>query len=167
MGNIFFDISNTNFTIGTPPVCGDPAGLTTTAISASGATVNWSSVASALSYDVQYKPASSSTWSSKMCIRDRSSATNRIFKVYVIKKKVSVNLSSEGNKSVLQMQVFPNPNDGSFVLKFNLQMPSDAKLSIYDLNGQILETTILKNRNAGDVYKRQALYQRPAIWQYG
>lgn len=80
----------------------------------------------------------------------QSSATNRIFKVYVIKKKVSVNLSSEGNKSVLQMQVFPNPNDGSFVLKFNLQMPSDAKLSIYDLNGQILETTILKNRNAGE-----------------
>ena len=80
----------------------------------------------------------------------QSSATNRIFKVYVIKKKVSVNLSSEGNKSVLQMQVFPNPNDGSFVLKFNLQMPSDAKLSIYDLKGQILETTILKNRNAGE-----------------
>jgi hypothetical protein len=66
VGNIFFDISNTNFTIGTPPVCGDPAGLTTTGISASGATVNWNSVASALSYDVQYKPASSSTWSSSI-----------------------------------------------------------------------------------------------------
>lgn len=80
----------------------------------------------------------------------QSSATNRIFKVYVIKKKVSVNLSSEGAKSLLPMQVFPNPNDGSFVLKFNLQMPSDVKLSIYDLSGQILETTILKNMNAGE-----------------
>ena len=80
----------------------------------------------------------------------QSSATNRIFKVYVIKKKVSVNLSSEGAKSLLPMQVFPNPNDGSFVLKFNLQMPSDVKLSIYDLSGQILETTILKNMKAGE-----------------
>ena len=80
----------------------------------------------------------------------QSSATNRIFKVYVIKKKVSVNLSFEGAKSLLPMQVFPNPNDGSFVLKFNLQMPSDVKLSIYDLSGQILETTILKNMNAGE-----------------
>jgi hypothetical protein len=80
----------------------------------------------------------------------QSSATNRIFKVYVIKKKVSVNLSSEGAKSLLPMQVFPNPNDGSFVLKFNLQMPSDVKLSIYDLSSQILETTILKNMNAGE-----------------
>lgn len=80
----------------------------------------------------------------------QSGATNRIFKVYVIKKKVSVNLSSEGAKSLLPMQVFPNPNDGSFVLKFNLQMPSDVKLSIYDLSGQILETTILKNMKAGE-----------------
>lgn len=80
----------------------------------------------------------------------QSSATNRIFKVYMIKKKVSVNLSSEGVKSLLPMQVFPNPNDGSFVLKFNLQMPSDVKLSIYDLSGQILETTILKNMKAGE-----------------
>jgi len=61
VGNIFFDISNTNFTIGTPPACGDPTGLNTTAITTNSATVNWSAVANALSYDVQYKPASPGT----------------------------------------------------------------------------------------------------------
>ncbi len=61
-GNIFFDISNANFTIGAPPVCGDVTGLNTTAITTTSATVNWSTVASALSYDVDYKAASSGTW---------------------------------------------------------------------------------------------------------
>lgn len=62
VGNIFFDISNANFTIGTPPACGDPAGLTSSAITTTSATVSWTAVASAVSYDVDYKAASSATW---------------------------------------------------------------------------------------------------------
>ena len=62
VGNIFFDISNANFTIGTAAACGDPTGLNATAITVNSATVNWSAVASAVSYDVEYKAASSQTW---------------------------------------------------------------------------------------------------------
>ena len=62
VGNIFFDISNTNFTIGAPAACGDPTGLNPAAITTNSATVNWSAVASAISYDVDYKAASSGTW---------------------------------------------------------------------------------------------------------
>src|SRR5687767_9878001 len=63
VGNIFFDISNTNFTIGgTPPACGDPTALTTTNITTSSATLNWNAVSGANSYDVDYKQSSSSTW---------------------------------------------------------------------------------------------------------
>jgi type IX secretion system substrate protein/fibronectin type III domain protein/pre-peptidase len=61
-GNIFFDISNTNFTIGTPPACGSPAGLTTTNITSSSATLNWNAVSGANNYDVDYKQSSSPTW---------------------------------------------------------------------------------------------------------
>ena len=62
VGNIFFDISNANFTIGTAPACGNPSGLNTTAITTSSATLNWSAVSGALSYDVDYKAASSGNW---------------------------------------------------------------------------------------------------------
>ncbi|MGB8192419.1 MAG: reprolysin-like metallopeptidase [Chitinophagaceae bacterium] len=63
VGNIFFDISNVNFTIGgTPPACGDPAGLASSAITSSGATVSWGAVSGANSYDADYKTTASSTW---------------------------------------------------------------------------------------------------------
>ncbi len=63
VGNIFFDISNVNFTIGgTPPTCGQPTGLASSAITSSGATVSWTAVSGANSYDVDYKTTASSTW---------------------------------------------------------------------------------------------------------
>jgi hypothetical protein len=63
VGNIFFDISNTNFTIsGTPPACGDPTGLSNTALTQTSATVSWNAVIGANTYDVDYKTNGSPTW---------------------------------------------------------------------------------------------------------
>lgn len=62
VGNIFFDISNTNFTITAGSACGTPSGLSASAITNTSATVSWSAVSGALSYDVDYKAASSGTW---------------------------------------------------------------------------------------------------------
>jgi Metallo-peptidase family M12B Reprolysin-like/Secretion system C-terminal sorting domain/Bacterial pre-peptidase C-terminal domain/Fibronectin type III domain len=62
VGNIFFDISNTNFTITSAALCGDPAGLTTTAITNTSATLNWSAVANATSYLAEYQVTGGSTW---------------------------------------------------------------------------------------------------------
>jgi Secretion system C-terminal sorting domain/Fibronectin type III domain len=46
----------------TAAVCGDPTGLTSSAITNSSATVSWSAVTSAVSYDVDYKLTSSAVW---------------------------------------------------------------------------------------------------------
>lgn len=62
VGNIFFDISNSNFTITGAPACGDPAGLTNTTATESSTTVSWSAVSGANSYDVDYKTNAASTW---------------------------------------------------------------------------------------------------------
>src|SRR5678815_1860867 len=40
-GNIFFDISNVNFTIGAAVACGDPTGLVANNITTTSATLNW------------------------------------------------------------------------------------------------------------------------------
>lgn len=61
VGNIFFDISNSNFTI-TAASCGAPAGLTSSNISASSATISWSAVQGAISYDADYRISGAQSW---------------------------------------------------------------------------------------------------------
>ena len=46
----------------TPALCGDATGLASSAITNTSATVSWTAVANALTYDVDYKLTSSSTW---------------------------------------------------------------------------------------------------------
>src|SRR4030095_13850713 len=62
VGNIFFDISNTNFTIGAAPACGNSTGLTNTTPTQTSTTVSWNAVSGALNYDVDYKTNAASTW---------------------------------------------------------------------------------------------------------
>jgi hypothetical protein len=62
VGNIFFDISNANFTITAGASCGDPTGLTSSAIGDNTATISWNAVSGANSYSVDYKLNSSGTW---------------------------------------------------------------------------------------------------------
>ena len=42
--------------------CGTPSGLNATGISSTGATLNWTAVAGASSYNIQYKPSAAATW---------------------------------------------------------------------------------------------------------
>ncbi|HEV8506905.1 MAG TPA: fibronectin type III domain-containing protein, partial [Chitinophagaceae bacterium] len=42
--------------------CGTPTGLTSSSITTTSATVNWTAVAGAVTYNLQWKPSSSSTW---------------------------------------------------------------------------------------------------------
>ena len=62
IGNIFFDISNTNFTISTPPLCGNATGLTTSSITTNSAAISWTAPALATSYRVEFKTVAAATW---------------------------------------------------------------------------------------------------------
>ena len=63
--HIFFDISNTNFTIGAPVVCNatTPTGLSASDMGPTSATLSWNAVPGA-SYDLQYRQVGSTTWTS-------------------------------------------------------------------------------------------------------
>ena len=50
------------FTTATPPPCGAPAGLNASSITNTGATLGWTAVSGAVSYDVDYKLTTTSTW---------------------------------------------------------------------------------------------------------
>ncbi len=80
-----------------------------------------------------------------------SDASHQIIKVYVIKNKATnthqLNTQSTGT---LRMQVFPNPNKGSFSVKFNVTDQRDIQLVISDLNGQLIKRETLKNLPVGE-----------------
>jgi hypothetical protein len=81
----------------------------------------------------------------------QSSASSQIFKVFVVKNSTlgihELNTQSIGT---LQMQVYPNPNNGNFMVKFNLKNNSEVKLTINDASGKLIENTVLKNLQAGE-----------------
>src|SRR6187200_463326 len=62
VGNIFFDISNTNFTIVGAPACGTPTGLSNSTATETSTTVSWNAVGGANNYDIDYKTNAASTW---------------------------------------------------------------------------------------------------------
>jgi len=62
VGNIFFDISNTNFTITKQALCGDISGLSTTLITNNSSKISWRKVNAAVSYGVQYKLNTDTGW---------------------------------------------------------------------------------------------------------
>lgn len=80
-----------------------------------------------------------------------SVASSQIFKVFVVKNASSasheLNTQSTGS---LQMQVFPNPNNGVFGVKFQLRTSTRVWLSISDLNGKLIDREELKNLFPGE-----------------
>lgn len=86
----------------------------------------------------------------------QSSASSLIFKVYIIKNNtVGVDYLNEQSKGSLQMQVYPNPNDGSFTVKFN--MIKNEKLTVTLINGKgkkIIEETLLNLSVGENVFNR-------------
>lgn len=121
VGNIFFDISNTNFTIGTGSSCSVPSGLASSSVTETSATVSWAAVSGAISYDVDYKTNASSTWT------NAASGTTA----------TSVNLSSLTASTLYDWRVRTNCSSGSSTYssaQFTTQTPSSGCVSAYEAN---------------------------------
>lgn len=81
----------------------------------------------------------------------QSGASSQIFKVFVIKNStVGIHELNTQSIGTLQMQVYPNPNNGNFIVKFNLRDNGEVKLTISDASGKLIENTVLKNLQAGE-----------------
>jgi hypothetical protein len=81
----------------------------------------------------------------------QSSASSQVFKVYVIKNTaVGVDDLNEQSIGTLKMEVFPNPNNGAFVVKFNLTQVADTKISLYTIDGRKIEEITKPNLPIGE-----------------
>ena len=80
----------------------------------------------------------------------QSSASNQIFKVSIIKNS-TVGIDELNVQSVddFRMQIYPNPNEGEFIVKFNLAKQNDVQISIYNMNGQLITKEELADLSPG------------------
>ena len=80
-----------------------------------------------------------------------STASSEIFKVYVIKNTaLGIHDLNEQSIGTLHLQVFPNPSDGDFVVKFQLAKMGETKISLYTTSGKKIEERILENVHLGE-----------------
>jgi hypothetical protein len=87
----------------------------------------------------------------------QSSASSQIFKVYVLKNSTAgIHNLNKQSKGTLKVQVFPNPNDGNFVVKFNLNKIAETKISIFGIDGKKIEERVLTNLVLGEnIFQRK------------
>ncbi|MDF1698069.1 MAG: T9SS type A sorting domain-containing protein, partial [Saprospiraceae bacterium] len=87
----------------------------------------------------------------------QSSATSLIFKVYIKKPTISsvdhINSSQPNDLNVL---IYPNPSKGRLKIEFILSEIEEVVLMIRDMNGQLLEKTLLPDVMIGkNVYEKE------------
>lgn len=81
----------------------------------------------------------------------QSSASSQIFKVLLTNNALTstdnLNEQSVGSLNVL---VYPNPNNGQFLIKYFLKNRSDVSLTIHDVSGKVIDKKVLKNQAVGE-----------------
>lgn len=82
----------------------------------------------------------------------QSSATSQIFKV-ILTKNTALGVDHLNGQSIsnLKLMVYPNPNNGTFKLKYYLHKSSDVHVVLYSLEGKKIEDKIFKNQPAGEI----------------
>ena len=95
--------ASVNFTTATVQSCGTPVGLNATAVTTSAATLNWSAVSGAISYNVQWRAVGTTPWSSgstgslSLNISSLSAGTQYEFQVQAVCSSGSGNFSPSAN----------------------------------------------------------------------
>lgn len=81
----------------------------------------------------------------------QSIASSQIFKVFHIKNATQgIHELNEQSVGTLKMEVYPNPNDGDFTIKYQLVKNSDVKIKLSDMKGRIVEEKTIPGQGLGE-----------------
>lgn len=84
-----------------------------------------------------------------------SSASNQIFKVYVIRNgNTSIDHFNDQSSGNLNLQIFPNPNNGEFKIKFYLDQPSPVTIEILSSDGKVIENQTFQVESGETTYQK-------------
>ncbi len=85
----------------------------------------------------------------------QSSASNVVYKVFLIKHGTEVERLNKQSFNSVQFNVYPNPNKGKFEMTFNLVSQTTPIISVFDMTGKLLSITELHNVQLGVNYFQQ------------
>lgn len=89
---------------------------------------------------------------------NESSASNSIFKVYLIKNdSLQSHTLNDFSINPLKVYVYPNPINNDFHIKFYLSKLEKVELSFYNVNGELLTKEIIDNVTIGENNIRRKL----------
>jgi hypothetical protein len=81
----------------------------------------------------------------------QSTASSQIFKVYITNNNLlSVHQLNAQSIGTLKMLVYPNPNYGTFAVKYYLKEKCNVVIKVSDITGKIIRKEDLKNMSAGE-----------------
>lgn len=81
----------------------------------------------------------------------QSSASSQLFKVLLIRSTtVGEDELNEQSLGSLRMQVFPNPSDGDFEVKFHLNKVTETKFKLHSLDGNVIAEELLTDLRLGE-----------------
>lgn len=143
--------ASANFTTTSTQSCGTPSGLNATAVTTSTATLNWSAVNGAVSYNVQWRPVGTTTWSNNstgglsLNISSLTAGTLYEFQVQAVCSSISGAFSASANFTTTSVQSCGTPANlsatsitaSSAILNWN----SVSGATSYNVRWRILGTT--------------------------
>jgi len=140
--------------------CNAPTGLTATAITASGVTINWSAVPGAINYTVGFKLRAASTWNTSDApitnlsidisglkastlydwrVRANCSGGSSVYSQSAFTTASTATFGEESATDVItKINVFPNPAHQSVTVSVGELKKGTAELLLFDIYGKLL-----------------------------
>lgn len=147
-------------------ICAAPTGIFVSDITANSAIINWFSENDATAYQLQYRKSGTSIWqkvnatglsktisglisSSTYQYRIRSKCGSTFSPLSALQtfSTTAMREADLANKTEMNVQVFPNPSDGT--LYFTADMQGEIWINVYDLTGKLIfnELRAIENDN--------------------
>jgi hypothetical protein len=79
-----------------------------------------------------------------------SFASNQLMNVYLVKNQVSgIDLLNTQSQGKIQLQVYPNPSDGEFIVQYNISKIEPVTIEIRSTEGKLLYTESITSPSIG------------------
>lgn len=141
--------STANF-ITTASSCSKPGSMTNTALSSTSATLNWSAVSGAANYTVQYRPSTTSTYTTAGTVTGTSFTLNGLNPATKYYWRVKANCSNYTNAKTFttpanlpagesgNLKLYPNPTTGTLYVLYDGPTDLSTRIWVSDAAGRVV-----------------------------